>query len=72
VFGQTPLGTKVSAKGFDGVDGFCVHNLTLTRPDAFSKDIDAGAVRVLAFHSLPLGLSPGNLLGFHPAALFTQ
>jgi len=76
VFGHAPLGTKISAKGFDGVDGVCVHNLTLTKPDAISKDIDARAARVLAFYpvtSWPFNQwlpSPSSSL--HPVAPFTQ
>ncbi len=48
VLGLTPLGTKMSGKGLDVVDGICVHHLTLTKPGAIGKDIGAGARRVLA------------------------
>lgn len=62
VFGQTPLDTKISGKGIDGVDRARVHDFTLTKPDAISKDINPGASRVLRVVSSPsahLGLSRG-------------
>jgi hypothetical protein len=45
--GQAPLGTEISGEGYDGVDWLGVHDLTVTKPDAISKDIDAGATCVL-------------------------
>jgi hypothetical protein len=56
VFGQTPLGAKMSSKGTDGVDGFWLHVFTLTKPGAISKDIDAGAPRVLPFEAWGAGV----------------
>jgi hypothetical protein len=49
VFRQTPLGTKMSSKSTDRVDGVGVHFLTLTKPEVMSKDIGAEAPRVLPF-----------------------
>jgi hypothetical protein len=43
VFGQTALGTKMSSEGTDRVERAGVHDLTVAKPEAISKDIDAGS-----------------------------
>ena len=55
VFGQTALGTKMSSEGADGVERAGVHDFTLTKPDAFSKDIDTGS-----YVSCLTGQAPGR------------
>jgi len=48
MFGQAPLGTKISRKGVNGIDGVWAHNFTLAKPGSISKHISAGDLRVLA------------------------
>jgi len=57
VLGLTPLGAEIPAKGLDRVDGFWVHDLTLTRASAISKDIGDHALRV------PTSGAAGHQLG---------
>jgi len=40
VLGKTPFGTKMSGESVDQVDRVSVHDLTLTKPEPMSKDID--------------------------------
>ena len=47
---MAPLGVKVPGKGRHVVNGIGVHDPTLTKPEAFGKDIGARALRVLATH----------------------